>query len=147
MDDRAASLAEVEQQLRVMIRGIKRVIASHATVVHPALMPASFVVLGWLAENGPARGSAVAEQFNIDKGAVSRQLQHLVDLGLIERTADPADGRASLVSVTEEGRARLRRAQQARHELRDQQLSDWSAEDLAAFARQLARFNADTAPN
>lgn len=145
MDERAASLAEVEHQLRVMIRGIKRVISRHAAVVHPSLMPASFVVLGWLAENGPARASAVAEQFNIDKGAVSRQLQHLADLGLIERTADPADGRASLVSVTEEGRGRLAHAQEARLALREQQLSAWSAEDLEAFARQLARFNADTA--
>jgi DNA-binding MarR family transcriptional regulator len=145
VDERAESLAEVEHQLRVMIRGIKRVIARHATVVHPSLMPSSFVVLGWLAEFGPARASAVAEQFDIDKGAVSRQLQHLGELGLIERTPDPDDGRAQLVSVTEDGRRRLKAAHDARHALRDQQLSQWSAEDLAAFARQLARFNADTA--
>ena len=48
------------------------------------------------------RASAIAEQFDIDKGAISRQVQHLVDLGLVDRVTDPDDGRAMLVSVSDE---------------------------------------------
>jgi DNA-binding MarR family transcriptional regulator len=142
---RADSLAAVEHELRQMHRQIKRTISAHAATVHPELMPASYLVLSWIAENGPARGSAVVEQFNIDKGAVSRQIQHLVDLGLVVRTPDPADGRAQLLSVTETGAQRLEQAQAVRRRHWSEQLSGWTEEDLAAFSRQLARFNADTA--
>ena len=44
----------------------------------------------------------------MDKGAVSRQVQHLTELGLIERTPDPADGRAALLAVTDDARRRSR---------------------------------------
>ena len=36
----------------------------------------------------------------MDKGGVSRQVQHLVDLGLVERTPDPDDGRATCWSAS-----------------------------------------------
>ena len=39
---------------------------------------------------------------------MSRQLRALEELGLVARAPDPADGRASLVQLTEEGRERFR---------------------------------------
>ena len=54
---------------------------------------------------GPCASSAIADSFGIDKGAISRQVQHLVDLGLVDRTPDPADGRATLLSASDEARA------------------------------------------
>ena len=145
MSSREESLNAVEHELRQMHRQVKRTISAHAVTVHPDLMPASYLVLSWIAETGPVRGSAVVEQFNIDKGAVSRQIQHLVDLGLVVRTPDPADGRASLLSVTAEATRRLHEAQVERRRRWSELLGGWTAEDLAAFSRQLARFNADTA--
>lgn len=142
---RAASLREVEEQLKAMARHLKRVIAERAASVHPDLQPTSFLVLGWIAEHGPVRGSAVVEQFHVDKGAVSRQLQHLVELGLVERTQDPADGRAQLVSASAEARRRLDQAEESRRRLWNDRLADWTPEELAEFARQLRRFNDATA--
>lgn len=40
---------------------------------------------------------------------MSRQLRALEVLGLVAREPDPADGRASLVGLTEEGRERFLR--------------------------------------
>ena len=89
MTSRPESLRQLEREVGVMIRRIRRVIGDRARAVHDDLQPASYLMLSWLAEEGPVRASSMVDHFGIDKGAVSRQLQHLVDLGLIERTRDP----------------------------------------------------------
>ena len=79
------------------------------------------------------------EEFGIDKGAVSRQVQHLVDLGLLDRQPDPDDGRAILLVAHRRraGRARPGRRPQ-RSERFDQRLGDWTTAELVGFADQLA---------
>lgn len=142
MTERAELLAELEHEVGVVIRRIKKVIAERARLVHPDLQPASFLMLSWLHEQGPVRASVMVDQFHIDKGAISRQLQHLVDLGLIERTPDPADGRATLVHISDEAVRRLHAASEERRRWMDGRLGDWSAERLASFTAELAAYNA-----
>ena len=45
--------------------------------------------------------------FGIDKGAISRQIQHLDDLGLVTRAPDPDDGRATLVAASDDAVRRM----------------------------------------
>ena len=78
----------------------------------------------------------------MDKGAVSRQVQHLTELGLIERTPDPADGRAALLAVTDDARRRMADVHRHRRKYLDERLADWSDEDLRAFVDMLGRYNA-----
>ena len=139
---RADSLRVLEHEVGVLIRRVKRVIGERARAVHPDLQPASYLMLGYVAENGPVRASAVAEVFAIDKGAISRQVTHLVDLGLVEGQPDPADKRATLLSVTDKAVARLEEIKSHRRKLVDEQLGDWSASELERFASDLARYNA-----
>ena len=141
MTERAAALVAVEEQVQVLMRRIKRVIGERAAEVHPDLQPSSFIILGWLAENGPARGSSLVCQFHIDKGAISRQVQHLLDLGLAEREPDPADGRATLVSVSADAVAKLEAVADERRRWLDGRLSDWSEEQLALMVELLGRYN------
>ncbi len=89
------------------------------------------------------RASAIAEAFCIDKGAISRQVQHLVELGLVDRAPDPDDGRATLVSATADavapdGRGRPRAAAAGS----TSGWRDWSDEDLSSFVALLGRYNA-----
>ncbi|MEO6512292.1 MAG: MarR family transcriptional regulator, partial [Nocardioides sp.] len=107
----------------------------------PDLAPSSYLMLAFVAESGPVRASAIADQFAIDKGAISRQLAHLTDLGLLERVSDPEDGRAMLVSVSDEGRRRLADVAQHRRKWLDERLGDWSEEDLTAFVAALGSYN------
>jgi len=130
----------------VLIRRIKRVIAERAELVHEDLQPASYLMLGYVAEHGPLRASSMSEIFAIDKGAISRQVQHLVDLGLVDRVTDPDDGRASLVTATAEAVRRLEDVAQHRRKWLDERLGDWSDERLAAFARELGHYNAALNP-
>ena len=141
MTDRAESLRQLEREVGVLIRRIKRVIGERAQAVHEELQPASYLMLSWLSDQGPVRASSMVESFNIDKGAVSRQLQHLADLGLVTRTPDPGDGRAMLVAASDDAIRRLADVADHRRKWLDERLGDWSAEDLAGFADQLERYN------
>lgn len=139
---RRQSLRAIEQEVGVLIRRVRRVIGERARAVHPDLQPASYLLLAHVAEVGPVRASALVDDLGLDKGAVSRQAQQLVDLGLLTRTQDPADGRATLLAVSTDGRSRLDRVGRARSERFGQLLGEWSDDELADFADRLSRYNA-----
>ena len=141
MTNRADSLRHLEREVGVLIRRIRRVIHERARAVHEDLQPASYLMLSWLVDEGPVRASEMVEKFNIDKGAVSRQLQHLDDLGLVTRTPDPADGRATLVVASEDARRRLADVSEHRRKWLDEQLGDWTTEELETFAATLEKYN------
>jgi DNA-binding MarR family transcriptional regulator len=138
---RADTLGLLEREVGVLIRRIKRVIGERARAVHPDLQPASYLILSWLADEGPLRAATMAESFDIDKGAVSRQLAHLVELGLVTRVPDPEDGRAMLVAASEDAQRRLADVAAHRRKWLDEQLGDWSAEELGSFVETLGRYN------
>lgn len=143
MTERVNAFEEIAAELRVLGRRFKTIVSERAAEVHPQLQPSSYYILAFLIENGPTRGSALACQFDIDKGAISRQIQHLVDLGLAERTADPEDGRAQLVSASAEAMAALDDAHAEQQRNWQRKLAEWSTEELQSFADQLGRFNGD----
>jgi len=138
---RAESLRHLEREVGVMIRRIRRVIGDRARAVHEDLQPASYLMLSWLADEGPVRASSMVDHFGIDKGAVSRQLQHLVELGLVEKTPDPDDGRATLVVASDDAIRRLEDVAAHRRKWLDERLGDWTGEELEEFVAGLERYN------
>ncbi len=134
-------LQGLEQEVGVMIRRIRRVIGERARSVHPDLQSSSYLMLSWLEQHGPMRASAMAESFGIDKGAISRQVQHLMDLGLVDRAPDPEDGRATLVSASALAEARLADVHGDRRRWLDEKLGEWSSDDLARLVDLLGRYN------
>jgi DNA-binding MarR family transcriptional regulator len=138
---RAEELGRLEHEVGVLIRRVKRVIGERARAVHPDLQPASYLMLSYLATEGPSRSSVVSERFNVDKGAISRQVQHLCDLGLLVREPDPNDGRASLISASEDAVRRLRAVDRDRREWLEGRLAGWSEPDLHEFVAGLSRYN------
>jgi DNA-binding MarR family transcriptional regulator len=138
---RAEELGRLEQEVGVLIRRIKRVIGERARAVHPDLQPASYLMLTYLASDGPQRSSVMSERFNVDKGAISRQVQHLCDLGLLEREPDPVDGRAMLISASADAVRRMEGVDRDRRDWLEGQLAEWSENDLREFVSALARYN------
>jgi DNA-binding MarR family transcriptional regulator len=138
---RADELGRLEQEVGVLIRRVKRVIGERARAVHPDLQPASYLMLMYLAEEGALRSSVLSDRFNVDKGAISRQVQHLVDLGLLDREPDPDDGRAMLISASPDAVRRLRGVDRDRRDWLEGQLSEWSETDLHDFVAGLSRYN------
>lgn len=104
---------------------------------------AAFVLLIALAKHGPCRSSALAELVFADQSTVSRQVAGLVGQGLIERKADPSDGRVSVLAITDAGVALLERHRQQRDRGIARVVADWSDEDKERFAELFDRFLAD----
>jgi DNA-binding MarR family transcriptional regulator len=138
---RADELGRLERELGVLIRRVRRVIGERARAVHPDLQTASYLMLTFLAAEGPQRSSVVSERFNVDKGAISRQVQHLCDLGLLEREPDPVDGRAVLISASPDAVRRMAAVDRDRRRWLDEQLGEWTETDLRDFVAGLARYN------
>ncbi|MBZ5735166.1 MarR family winged helix-turn-helix transcriptional regulator [Nocardioides sp. TRM66260-LWL] len=134
-------LLRLEQEVGGLVRRLRRIIAERARAVHPELQSSSYLLLAHVAETGPVRAASLVCHFQIDKGAISRQLQHLIDLGLVERTPDPADGRAHLVSVSDDALRRLDEVSRQRRSFIDERLGSWSPARLAAFVDELAAYN------
>jgi DNA-binding MarR family transcriptional regulator len=139
---RADELGRLEQELGILVRRVRRVIGERARAVHPDLQPASYLMLTFLATEGPQRSSVVSERFHVDKGAISRQVQHLCDLGLLEREPDPDDGRAMLISASPDAVRRMAAVDGDRRRWLDERLAEWKEDDLREFVTGLARYNA-----
>lgn len=139
---RADAIRDLEQEVGVLIRRVRRVIGVRARAVHESLQPAAYLILGHVNRSGPVRASSIVEAFDMDKGAISRHVHHLIELGLVDRTPDPEDGRATLLAVTDEGARRMKDVADHRRKWLDERLGDWSEQELTAFVRELARYNA-----
>jgi DNA-binding MarR family transcriptional regulator len=139
---RAEELGRLEQEVGVLIRRVKRVMGERARAVHEDLQPASYLMLSFLVSSGPQRSSALSDRFGVDKGAISRQVQHLVDLGLLDREPDPVDGRAVLVSASPDAVHRMEAISRERRKWLDERLNGWSEADLREFVSGLSRYNA-----
>jgi DNA-binding MarR family transcriptional regulator len=98
VDDR--TILGLEHEMGVLVRRLRRRIAERARLVHPELAPVAYSMLMALHDSGPQRASALVDLFGIDKGAVSRQVQLLLEFGLLERSPDPADGRAQILTIS-----------------------------------------------
>ena len=142
---RAEAVRGVEDQLRAFVHRAKRSIATRAHAVHPELQGPSYLLLAWLSQREPVRASAIVEALGSDKGALSRQLQHLEELGLVERRPDPEDGRATLVNASEEAVRRLAAVDEEQRRSLCSRLGSWSVAELDDLAATLTRFNLDLA--
>ena len=102
--------------------------------------PSPLFLLLKLAHLGPSRASDLAEYLCADPSTVSRQVSSLVKSGLIERKADPADGRASILVPTELGAQRVREQEQRRGYTVLPVLEDWPVDDRENLLRLLRKY-------
>lgn len=139
---RAEALRSLEQEIGVLHRRIRRVIGERARMIDPDLNATGYYLLVTLATVGPSRASALAELFELDKGAVSRLVHQLQSLGLVERRPDPEDGRASILEATELALRRLDEVSAQRRRELAERLADWEPGELDQLLRSLGRYNA-----
>lgn len=138
---RSAAVGAVEEEIRVLLHRVRRVVGTRAQEVHGELQGSSYILLAWLVEHGPLRATDIVEALGTDKGSLSRQLHHLEELELVRRSPDPEDGRATLVSLTPQARERLA-AVDGKHRRRVcQQLAGWTVSDLEELRDRLAAYN------
>jgi len=135
------AFVRLERELALMLRRSRAISARLAGVLHKDLDGAAYGLLALLEDDGPLRASDLVSRLGLDKSTVSRQVATLVELGLVERAADPADGRAQVLTASEEGSARLARIRNIRRARWEADLADWPAADVATLGELLARLN------
>lgn len=128
--ERVEAVHALEGSFAELMTAFRQYIASAAEAVSPGLLPAAFKTLSMIGRIGPVTLSTLVEKLAVDKGFLSRMISELEDLGLVTRTADPADRRSRLIAVTDEGARRLEVAR-APHEGRlFTVLEEWSIDDI-----------------
>lgn len=140
-DERGRTLFALEAEVGALIQSTRKVIHRRATMVHPELTGRGYVIVSRLLSGGPARASAVAAELHVDRGAISRQVQQLIGLGLVTKTTDPDDGRASLLEITDSGRERMAEVSRIRSAVLQDEIGDWADAEVAEFVALLRRYN------
>lgn len=138
---RLAEADELGMQLVRFKRMMTRAAANMAKQHTDGLESTSYAILGMLGHLGPQRTTALAEELHSEISTVSRQISALVELGLVERQADPHDGRACLLAVTDAGYDTFRRAKQQRSAWIAGMLDDWDDADRAELNRLFTKLN------
>ncbi len=99
----------------------------------------AFPILKLLTHQGPMRLSAMAQVLGLDASTVSRHARQLEDHGLLERTDDPDDRRASRLTVSEHGNAALAKGFETRRRLIATALDGWTDEERETLRLLLHR--------
>jgi DNA-binding MarR family transcriptional regulator len=119
------------QKLLLVSRG-------HLPRAHAEVDPAAQPVLFTLTR-GPARISDLAPLVQADLSTVSRQVSALAALGLVSKATDPADGRAQLIALTEDGRDVAQAITDLRASWLEDLLRTWEPHEVQHFSALLDR--------
>lgn len=103
------------------------------TATGEGLTPTQASVLTLIATRGPLGLTELAEREGVNPTMLSRVVQALVRLDLIDRVSDPFDQRAIQVNVTENGRGTHERIRASRTQVIDRCLSKLSEKDRTAI--------------
>lgn len=142
-EPRDSAAHDLERELSVLFGRARSVSLTLAAQIHPGLDAACYAMLLHLGDISPVRAADVVERTGLDKSTVSRQIARLEELGLIERVADPTDGRARQVQLTEVGTHRLDTVRTDRRARLRAIFDSWSTDDITSFSALLAKLNRD----
>ena len=98
----APDAATLATDLRDALRPLWRRLRAHKT-----LSMGKTGILSHLEQRGPLATTDLAGLERISHQAVANAVRELQDLGLVSRSPDPADGRRTLLALTDAGRERL----------------------------------------
>jgi DNA-binding MarR family transcriptional regulator len=96
-------------------------------------------LLAW----GPLRPTALAGTLGIGASYISKIVGRLEGDGLVRRTTDPSDRRASPISLTEAGEAAARGVYTLGDRMVAEVLDGWSEDDVRRYTDLTERFVAD----
>ena len=133
---RTTSEIEVKEELAPRLRwAITRMARRLRQEAGTDLGPSQVAALATIERHGPLSPSELAERERIKRPTATRIVRHLENAALVERVRDPEDGRASILTVTGEGRALLRRLRERKTAYLAKRLSAVDAEDRRTLER------------
>lgn len=138
---RTQAIHDMEEQLSFLWRRARANGNKVAKQVHPDMEPGAYGLLAALQRRGTLRLTELAAEIGVGKPSVSRQVKLLEELGVLTKVADPADGRAQSITLTEDGARQLATAQDSRQHIFRDLLADWPDAELQTLAGLLTKLN------
>lgn len=130
------SLAAVTGMMR---RRMSRRLAREDWVARAGLRPPAMAVMMLIDELGPVSQKQVSDRLHVDPSDLVAMFDLLEEADFISRARDPRDRRRYAVSLTREGRARLRRFQALAAEVEDEVFGCLAADERDQLCQLLQR--------
>lgn len=127
--------ARLATELRLAVGRLTRRLRQAHAVGDVSLSGVS--VLARLARDGSESPTSLAEAERVRPQAMASTLALLEQRGLVRRSPDPADGRRSILAITDEGRAVLAERRSASVHRLGAVLDEFTAEERATLAAAL----------
>ncbi|MFP5021826.1 MarR family winged helix-turn-helix transcriptional regulator [Pseudonocardia phyllosphaerae] len=144
-DDRFASREdELASRLRLAVGRLHRRIRIDDSASLPPLQLSTLVTVEL---NGPLRLSELARQEGVTAPTMSRVLSALDEAGMVLRAPDPHDARGVLISISDDGRDRLREVRSHRTALIGRRLDRLDDAQRAALEAALPALEALIPPD
>lgn len=124
--------SEVASHLRITIARTARRLRQEAG---GELTAAQTAALATVERHGPLTPSELADLERVRRPSATRIIARLAEAGLVERAADPSDGRVSLVSITKAGEAELKLLRTRKNAYLARRLRELDPADVAALER------------
>ncbi|MCD2443237.1 MarR family transcriptional regulator [Agromyces sp. SYSU K20354] len=137
--DLEASIAAVEEEFGRLFHRARTMWRLAAARVHPDLQPTGYKVVSTLVSRGPAHAGSLAEELQIDKSLLSRQLRQLEELGLTESRVDEHDARSRVIAATPLAIEKVGEAKAANRAQMRERLREWEPHEIELFAELLGR--------
>ena len=102
------------------------------------LSPSMTAALATIERHGPLTPSRVAELERIQRPTATRVIARLQEMGLVEATRDPVDGRSRVIAMTAAGSARLRSIRTRRNAYLARRLDGLAPEELRTLEEAAA---------
>jgi DNA-binding MarR family transcriptional regulator len=135
------TISEIEQRLTLLARTLEGLQRKRQ---YP-LERAHYILLWVILRHGPQTVSSLAAHLQLDNSTVTRQVAVMEKSSLLERSANPEDGRSQLLSATQLGRDKAESMRQARIERIGNMMMGWAEKDQSELVRLLGRLNDDLA--
>ncbi|MDQ3729683.1 MAG: MarR family transcriptional regulator [Actinomycetota bacterium] len=130
--EREERIAEAAGRLRLaIVRTARRMRQEAGGELSPTLVAA----LASIDHLGPLTPSELADVERVKRPTATRIAAALEREGLITRATDPSDGRASLLSVSAEGRALMKRLRKRKNAYLSKRLRPMGEEEIEALER------------
>lgn len=125
-------------QVRVFYSDVTTALARIYTRDHD-LAPSEWRTMAILGATGQLPAAEIVERSSMDKVSVSRAVKKMHARGLLRKVDNAEDGRSSLLSLSEDGRAVYHDIVPKVLEAESQMLAGLTGEDIAAFHKVMRR--------
>lgn len=137
--DQLDVIERIERETAVLARNAE--LLRRRSHNYAGLDRAAYLLLRTLDETGPASITTLALSLGVDASTAGRQVAAAYQAGLVDRRADPADRRCSIITPTDRGRELMRLVHQRRKNSLAELTADWTGEERRLLGRMFAKYN------